>query len=147
MDIFMVSIFACCIVLIAACFYLYRRRTEAERRAQYQVTMRPFTVADLDFFRDHPGSTRYATLGERLNDLRSDYSSSCRMLLLLILQREIDGAAMAGRLIRNRLSFSAAVFGIRWRALLSRFGVGRVDCQQAVVRLDDIRADLCRLHS
>jgi hypothetical protein len=154
-----------CLVLIAACFYFLRQAREAERSLSvarvwlagmsaecYAPMVRLLADQDFSFLRRQPGATpalldrlrtqRHRAFQGYLANLHADFARASQLLLFLVVRENPCRPNLPALFIRHRLHFAADLLLLRFRLLLHRFGLARVDATPLVTRLTALRTDL-----
>ena len=154
-----------CLALVAVWFYLHRQAGQAERSGhlirewieemsveRYRPMLRLLSDQDFRFLLRQPGATpalvsrlrtqRYRTFRGYLGNLRADFELSSRILLFMLLRAESCRPGLPGLLVRHRLMFAVSLLLIRWRLLLHRFGMARVDAAGLLILFDTIHHEL-----
>jgi len=119
---------------------------------QYRPMMRLLEPDDLDFLRGQPGFTgrmanrlraqRCQLFGSYLRSLDQDFQHVSMALRLILLHSSNDRPDLAATLIRQEAAFALRMAAVRFRLLLFRWNLCRVDAAGLVRIFDSMRLQL-----
>jgi hypothetical protein len=118
----------------------------------YRPMMRLLDTGDVEFLRAQAGFTpamvrqlrsqRVQVFKGYLRFLRLDFNRICAAIKLLMVQSRRDRPELAEALVRHQFLFLSGMLMVRFRLLLYRLGMGRVDVASLVRIFDVTRAEL-----
>lgn len=119
---------------------------------RYRPMLRMLDGDDIEFLRSQPGFTpamasklraqRTQIFRGYLKSLETDFTRVCAAIKLIMVQCQHDRPELAEALLRNQITFATAMFGVRVRLTLYRWGVCGVDVTQLVKLFDSMRLEL-----
>jgi hypothetical protein len=120
--------------------------------ARYRPMLRLLDEADYKFLASQPGyskkyisrlrSERRAIFRAYLRNLVRDFHRLHMAARMVLIYAPQDRPELAMTLVRQRLTFTAAILSIECRLLLHTFGVGTVDVRSLIGALDNMRLNV-----